>query len=519
MERGSRAMSALAGVAAGAMTLGVAEVLAGLLPRTVGTDGTPSPLLAVADSVVDRTPPWLKDFAIQAFGTADKAALFVGMALVLTAVCAGIGLLARRRLVAGLVVLGLVGAVGVAAVLSRPQASVSDGVPTVLGVVVGLVVLRRLGRLSRDVPAPQPAPQVLMPGEVSRRAVLVRGGALTVLGVLGIVVGRMVSGAGELVRAARDAFVLPRVAAPVVVPAGADQGVPGQTRYRTANDDFYRIDTALVVPQVDPATWRLRMHGLVEREVEIDMAELLAQPMVEALVTLTCVSNNVGGDLVGNAVWTGWPLRELLALAGPLPEADMVLSTSADGWTAGTPLEVLTDDRSSLLAVGMNGQPLPPEHGFPVRMVVPGLYGYVSATKWVVDLEVTRFADDQGYWTPRGWSERGPIKTASRIDVPRGGQIDTGQTVVAGVAWAQHRGISAVEVRVDDGEWQQATLAAEPTVDSWRMWRLDWDAPPGRHVITVRAVDGDGETQTEQTAPPAPDGSSGWHSVEVEVAS
>src|SRR5699024_3196722 len=211
-------------------------------------------------------------------------------------------------------------------------------------------------------------------------------------------------------------------------------------------------------------------------------------------------------------------VRELLARAGPLPEADMVLSTSADGWTAGTPLEVLTDDRDALLAVGMNGEPLPPQHGFPVRMVVPGLYGYVSATKWLVDLEVTRFADDQGYWTPRGWSARGPIKTASRIDVP-GESVDAGPTVVAGVAWAQHRGISAVEVRVDDGPWQPATLAAEPTVDAWRMWHLDWDAPPGRHVLTVRATDGDGEVQTAQTAPPAPDGSSGWHSVEVEVAS
>ncbi|MCM3662197.1 molybdopterin-dependent oxidoreductase [Georgenia satyanarayanai] len=509
--RRSRGAAALAGLVAGAVTLGAAELLAGLLSRATTVTGTPSPLLAVADAFVDLTPPWLKDVAVATFGTADKTALFVGMALVLLAACAGIGLLARRSLAAGLVTFALVGLTGVAAVLSRPGATASDALPTVAGVVVGALVL---AWFNRDVTT---TTEIGMPGDLTRRSVLVGGGSLAVLGVLGIVAGRVLSGAGEAVRAARDAFVVPRVAAPVTVPAAADQGVPGQTTYRTPNDDFYRIDTALTVPQVDPATWRLRVHGMVEQEVEIDMAELLDQPMVEALVTLACVSNYVGGNLAGNAVWTGWPVRELLARARPLPEADMVLSTSADGWTAGTPIEALTDERSSLLAVGMNGEPLPPQHGFPVRMVVPGLYGYVSATKWVVDLEVTSFAKDEGYWTPRGWSERGPIKTASRIDVPRRGPIDAGRTVVAGVAWAQHRGISAVEVRVDDGEWRPATLAAEPTVDSWRMWMLEWDAEPGEHTLTVRATDGDGEVQTERLAPPAPDGASGWHSVDVEV--
>ena len=511
MGRASQGAAALAGIAAGAVTLGVAEVVAGILTRTVGTDGTPSPLLAVGGAIVDLTPAWLKDAAVETFGTADKLALGVAMAVVLTAVCVGIGLLGRRRLALASVVFVAVGVVGAAAVVTRPGALTTDAAATVAGVVVGLLVLRRLLRVEAAVERTE------LPGELTRRSVLVQGGALTVLGLLGILAGRAVSSAGELVRAAREAFVVPRVAAPVMVPAGAEQGVPGQTSYLSPADSFYRIDTALSVPQVDPETWRLRVHGLVEREVEIDMAELLAQPMVEALITLACVSNTVGGDLVGNALWTGWPLRELLLRAGPLPGADMVLSTSADGWTAGTPLQALTDGRSSLLAVGMNGEPLPADHGFPVRMVVPGLYGYVSATKWVVDLEVTRFADAEGYWTPRGWSARGPVKTASRIDVPSGGRIDAGTTVVAGVAWAQHRGIDAVEVRVDDGPWQAATLAEEPSVDAWRMWRLDWDAPPGRHTITVRAVDGDGEVQTEESAPPAPNGSSGWHEVEVDV--
>lgn len=506
----SRGAAALSGLAAGAVTLGVAELLAGLLTRLTTVEGTPSPLLAVANAFVDLTPPWLKDFAVDTFGTADKTALFVGMGLVLLAACAAIGLLARWLLAAGLVTFTLVGMVGVAAVLSRPGAAPTDILPTVAGVVVGALVLAWFNRDATT------TAEVEMPGDLTRRSVLVGGGALAVVGVLGIVAGRVLSGAGEAVRAARDAFVVPRVAAPVTIPAAADPGVPGQTPYRTPNDDFYRIDTALTVPQVDPATWRLRVHGMVEQEVEIDMAELLDQPMVEALVTLACVSNYVGGNLAGNAVWTGWPVRELLARARPHPEADMVLSTSADGWTAGTPLEALTDERSSLLAVGMNGEPLPAQHGFPVRMVVPGLYGYVSATKWVVDLEVTSFAKDEGYWTPRGWSERGPIKTASRIDVPSG-EIDAGPTVVAGVAWAQHRGVTAVEVRVDDGEWQPATLAAEPTVDSWRMWMLEWDATPGEHTLTVRATDGNGEVQTERFTSPAPDGATGWHSVGVEV--
>ncbi len=242
--------------------------------------------------------------------------------------------------------------------------------------------------------------------------------------------------------------------------------------------------------------------------------------MVEALVTLTCVSNEVGGNLAGNAVWTGWPVRELLARAGVQEGADMVLSTSADGWTAGTPIEVLTDDRNALLAVWMNGEPLPAQHGFPVRMVVPGLYGYVSATKWVVDLLVTRFDQDQGYWTPRGWSERGPIKTASRIDVPRqGSEVAAGPAVIAGVAWDQHTGIERVEVRVDGQEWQEAELAAEPTVDAWRQWRLRWDAEPGDHTIEVRATNRDGEVQTEERQPPAPNGASGWHTVDVTAVS
>ena len=257
---------------------------------------------------------------------------------------------------------------------------------------------------------------------------------------------------------------------------------------------------------------------MVDHEITIDWATLLTKPMRDALVTLMCVSNEVGGNLTGNAVWTGWPVRELLKIAGPRPDADMVLSTSIDGWTAGTPLSVLTDDRNALLAIEMNGQPLPFEHGFPVRMVVPGLYGYVSATKWVTDLKVTTFAQDQGYWVPRGWSERGPVKTESRIDVPHSGdRVSAGNVAVAGIAWAQHRGIKVVEVRVDNGAWQPARLADEPSIDSWRQWVLPWHAVTGSHTITVRATDTDGVTQTQTQAPPAPDGATGWHTITVSV--
>jgi DMSO/TMAO reductase YedYZ molybdopterin-dependent catalytic subunit len=304
----------------------------------------------------------------------------------------------------------------------------------------------------------------------------------------------------------------------VTVPAGADLKVPGLTPFIVPNGQFYRIDTAFVVPRVDADSWRLRVTGMVDHEVEIDWNALQAKELTEALVTLTCVSNEVGGTLVGNATWTGWPVRELLAMAGPRAGADMVLQTSADGWTCGTPLGALTDDRNALLAIRMNGQPLPFEHGFPVRMVVPGLYGYVSACKWVTELKLTTFAADEGYWTPRGWSAKGPIKTESRIDVPQPfTTVPAGKVAVAGVAWAQHRGISKVEVQVDEGPWQQARLAADASIDSWRQWVLEWDAPRGSHTIRVRATDGTGQVQPETPAPPPPDGASGWHTVSVQV--
>jgi DMSO/TMAO reductase YedYZ molybdopterin-dependent catalytic subunit len=333
-------------------------------------------------------------------------------------------------------------------------------------------------------------------------------------GVLGWVLGQAARGA----EASRADVRLPAPVETGGLPAGVEVGVPGVVPFRVPNVDFYRIDTALVVPRVTAESWHLRIHGMVDREVTLDFAGLTAGPLVERDVTLCCVSNEVGGDLIGNARWLGLPIGPLLKQAGPHPDADMVLSTSIDGFTASTPLPVLTDGRDALLAVAMNGVPLPIEHGFPVRMVVPGLYGYVSATKWVVDLEVTRFDLKQGYWTPRGWSPLGPVKTESRIDVPRdGAQVKAGKVAVAGVAWAQHRGIRAVEVSVDGGPWQPARLGAEASIDTWRQWVFAWDAPAGDHRLSVRATDRTGAVQTQQVSPPAPDGATGWHTIQVNV--
>ncbi|HET8780321.1 MAG TPA: molybdopterin-dependent oxidoreductase, partial [Agromyces sp.] len=274
----------------------------------------------------------------------------------------------------------------------------------------------------------------------------------------------------------------------------------------------------LAVPAVDPSTWSLRIHGMVEREVTITWDELLALPLGESVTTLACVSNEVGGGLIGNAVWLGYPIRELLARAVPSADADMVLSRSVDGFTASTPLPVLEDDRNAILAVGMNGEPLPAEHGFPVRMVVPGLYGYVSATKWVIDLEVTRFDAASAYWTDRGWSERGPIKLSSRIDVPRGGQaLTAGPITVAGVAWHQHVGIERVEVQVDDGPWEPAELAPAISIDTWVQWHYRWNAAAGTHTLRARAIDADGEVQTAKRQGVVLDGATGLHERRVEV--
>ncbi len=496
--------AAVAGVVAGGVTLGVAEVVAALVNPSA------APVLAVGDAFVDLTPGWLKNLAIGLFGTNDKLALLVGTALVVTALAALAGVVARRRRGPGTALVVALGLVAAVAAATRPGASYLDVLPSLVGTFAGVIALGWLLERTNAEPGQR------LP---SRRVFLAASGVAAGTAVVTGASGRLLGGATRDVTAARARLDLPAAAdAARAVPAGTSLDVGGISPWQTPNPDFYRIDTALTVPRVDPAQWRLRVHGLVEEEVEIDFAELLGADLLERWVTLACVSNEVGGDLVGNAKWLGMPVRELLARARPTDGADMVLSTSADGFTASTPLTALTDERDALLAVAMNDEPLPLEHGFPVRMVVPGLYGFVSATKWVVDLEVTTFAERTAYWTDRGWSEKGPIKVASRIDVPGSFErLKPGRVAVAGVAWAQHRGIERVEVSVDGGKWADARLAATVGPDTWRQWVWEWDAIPGQHTLRVRATDADGTTQPEERVDPIPDGATGWHSVVVRV--
>jgi len=504
------------GLAAAAPGVGVAQLLAGLI-----APGS-APLIAVGGAFVDHVPPWLKDAAVSAFGTHDKTVLLCGAALVLAVLSGLAGVLAvRRPQLAEWLVLGL-GALAALAAATRPNASVLWPLPSVGGAVAAVFALRALGRRAAAVIAVDDPARLRRPGTAARparREFIRLAAAVAGAGAFAAGVGWWLGRRVRDVAASRAAVRLPAPAQPEPpLPAGVEVGARGVTPFRVSDADFYRIDTALVVPQVRADDWHLRIHGMVDREVRLDWAALLASPLVERDVTLCCVSNEVGGDLIGNARWLGLPLGPLLRQAGPSPDADMVLSTSADGWTCSTPLAVLTDGRDAMLAIGMNGSPLPVEHGFPVRMVVPGLYGYVSATKWVVDLNVTTFARDQGYWTSRGWSAMGPVKTESRIDVPADGDhLPTGQVAVAGVAWAQHRGIEGVEVRVDDGPWMPARLGAEASVDTWRQWVWTWPATAGRHTLQVRATDGTGATQTGEVRPPPPNGATGWHTIEVVV--
>ncbi|MGI5283368.1 molybdopterin-dependent oxidoreductase [Nonomuraea polychroma] len=542
---------ALAGLVSGGVALGIAQLVAGFVrPEAF-------PVLAVADATVDLSPAPVVEFAKETFGFYDKPVLVGGVLVVLALVAAAIGVLSlRRRLAYGFAGLGVFGVVGALAVVTRPDsAGVMDVLPTAAGVAAGAWTLSWLVRRAAGDRA-QPAgtaggaqtagtagrgAQATDAARATDHGVPSAGGTVSSAGVVpsavdrrrlltGVAGGVVVAGAsaalgwqvGErrTVSAARVSLALPKPTTPAKpIPAGSDLRISGLSPFVTKNQDFYRIDTALIVPQVDPNRWKLRIHGMVDRPIEITYADLLKMPLTEADVTLTCVSNEVGGDLVGNARWLGVRMAEVLRQSGLQANADMLLSTSADGFTCGTPVDVVMDGRDALFAVAMNGEVLPVDHGFPVRQVVPGLYGYVSATKWVVDIKVTRFDRDQAYWTPRGWSAMGPIKTQSRIDVPRqGDSLKAGRTTIAGVAWAQHTGIDAVEVRVDRGDWREARLAQVPGPDTWRQWSLDWNATPGQHTIQVRATDASGYTQTEQQAPPAPDGATGWHTISVRVA-
>jgi DMSO/TMAO reductase YedYZ molybdopterin-dependent catalytic subunit len=506
---GDKQLRALSGIAAAAVALGVAQLVA--VPFGPPADA----LNAVGSAVIDLAPGPVKEWAIQTFGTADKLFLSVTVVAVIIAIAAGAGTRERRRAPVGSIAVIVAGIVGCAAIISRSGTTAVDVLPTIIGICCGVAVLRLL---TARLPAREPNPTIEV-ADRGRRLWLVGFGLLG-LGVVSAAAGGVLTRRVHSVAGDRKAFAVPAAilrAAPI--PDGVQPHDVALPSFITPNGDFYRIDTALLVPQVSRTDWRLKIHGMVDREITYSFDDLRSFELVEKVITLTCVSNPVGGNLISNAAWTGYRVRDLLAAAGIHPDADMVLSTSIDGFTAGTPVEALTDGRDSLLAITMNGEPLPINHGYPARLVVPGLYGYVSATKWVVDLELTRFDRAQAYWTQLGWSAQAPIKTESRIDVPHNGaQMPAGPMTFGGVAWAQRRGIRAVEVRIDDADWRPAVLGASYSNDTWRLWSYRWDATAGPHKITVRATDNTGAMQTREEADVIPDGATGWHSVSFRVS-
>ncbi len=481
-----------------------------------------TPVQSVAEVVIAVTPGSAAEFLIGLVGSNDKPILIATITISILALGALAGVLSvRSRLVGNLVLLGM-GLVALLAAMSRPGFTSVDVLPLAAGVATWLVVLALLvDRVPVGGPASaardeDPADPAGSSTSASRRFLLIAGAATAVSLVIGAS-SRLFGRTRQAVESSRRLLRLPVTRGKV--PADAEVGLDGTTPWRVPNDEFYRIDTALVLPAIDPNEWELRIHGMVDQEIRITYDDLMARDLTEAWVTLCCVSNPVGGDLIGNAWWSGVRIADLLAEAGVSPDADAVKQTSEDGWTCGTPIQALTDDRNALLALSMNGEPLPVEHGFPVRMVVPGLYGYVSATKWVVDLEVTRFDDFKAFWTDRGWSAKGPVKTQSRVEVPRNGsEVRAGQVRVGGQAWAQHTGVDGVEVRLDGQAWAPAELGGVPDDDTWVQWAATLEVEPGEHTLAVRATDKSGYTQTAAITDVVPDGATGWHTIDFSAS-
>lgn len=524
--------AALSGVISGLVFLATAELFALIFARSA------SPILAVGGFVIDIVPQPFKEFAIATFGEYDKIALLAGLGLAVVIASAIAGILQLLRPPLGVIALVVAGALSTAAIVTRAGVTALAFLPPVLGTIAGsiliVLLIRRLqtwkaaaatgqdatsqDATGQDATSQDAAEQT--PKALGRRQFFLLAGIAGVSAVIVGIASRTVSMTVASVANIRDALKLPSPKSTVAVPKGAELDIPGLSTLFTPNKDFYRVDTALTVPTIDPSTWRLVIDGMVDQRVEMTFQDILDMGLDEYVITLTCVSNEVGGELVGNAKWLGVPLRDVLKKAGVKSGADMVLSKSVDGYTASTPLSALTDDDlDAILAVGMNGEPLPLEHGFPVRMVVPGLYGYVSATKWLTELKVTTFDKDEAYWTPRGYSAEAPIKFASRVDTPKVGEaVEAGRIPIAGVAWAQSVGIERVEVRIDEGDWVPATLSAPINEDTWVQWFLEWDATPGTHYVAVRAINKNGDLQIEERAPIAPNGSSGWQRSLIRVS-
>ncbi len=486
----------IVGALAAASSLAASELAAGLFPAL------PSLVSGVATAVIDVVPAPVKDTVIALFGTADKVVLGVGIVVVVLGLGAAVvPRVAGSARAAVFVAFGILGAWAAArSPLAAPvPAIVNGGLAAGAGIVTGRWLATATPGVGPD-------------GE--RRRFLRMAGMVAAGAVVAGVVGTVLS---DRVRP-RAVGLLPEPAEVAAAPP-PELPVVGISPLVTPNNDFFRIDTVpFFPPRVDVEEWTLRVTGLVESEMRLTYAEVAELPLIERHITLSCVSNEVGGDLVGTARWLGYPLADLLDRAGVMSEATQVVARSVDGFTVGFPVEALYDGREALVAIGMNGEPLPAEHGYPARLVVSGLYGYVSATKWLAEIELTTWDAFDAYWVRRGWSKEAPVKTQSRIDTPRHGErIEPGRRSIAGVAWAPNRGVGRVEVRVDGHPWQQAELSEPMSVDAWRQWRISWDAAPGTHTIEVRATDGDGETQTDKKLPPAPNGATGYHAVTVEV--
>jgi DMSO/TMAO reductase YedYZ molybdopterin-dependent catalytic subunit len=510
-EKLARWVVMLIGVLSVAAALAVGHLVAGII------DPDASPFVAVGNSVRDLSPPAVTEFAISDLGDLKKPLLFGGLGATLLVIAMVAGLVSRRRAWPGVALAAVIGLVGLAAVVSQYNVEPLGVLAPVSSLVVGVGVFGWLHRLA----GPPDLRSTGQPTEASRRTFLLTSAGVAVgAGVLG--------GGGQLLAGRLDVetsranvgALTPSIPAPPV-PRGADFASIGTPRFITSNREFYRVDTALLgVPRVRAEDWVLRVHGMVDQARTFTFTDIRERDLVERTITMTCVSNQVGGGYISTANFIGVPLRDLLDEAGVRPGSDQLFSTSVDGWTAGTPVEAVMDrGRGALLAIGMNGEPLPAEHGFPARLVVPGLYGFVSATKWVTDLELTTFDAKQSYWLKRDWAREAPIKTQSRIDVPGGfATVPPGVVTIAGISWAQHVGIDKVEVRVDGGEWRPATLATEVNKQTWRMWRVDVELGSGNHTAEVRATDRNGRTQTEERAAPIPDGASGWHSSQFTVS-
>lgn len=501
-------------------------VVAGALAVTIGmlfaaiTDVV-SPIDAVGSEFIDRCPTWLREWAIETFGTDDKLVLRIGIVTVLALTALGLGIASRRIRWAGAVGVSAFGVIGALAAAHRPDQSAGAGVPSILGAIVGAIVMTRL-----TAPRPIPVPGGTLAGDAAarRRFLVTSGGTAVAAAAVGF-------GAKVIEDRRLDDFAA-RSRTPLPEPTQLDPApsIPSTTvieepdsdigtlsPFITPNSDFYRIDTVLRFPRVETKDWTLTIGGMVDRPRTINWDELMAMPQVERVITLTCVSNEVGGNLVGNALWRGVLLRDILAPVGVQPGAEQIMSSSEDGWNCGFPVAAAFDGRDAMVAFGMNGEPLPLDHGFPARLVVPGLYGYVSATKWLRKINLTTWAE-KGYWVYQGWAQQAPIKTQSRIDVPRtGARVAAGAFRAAGVAWAQHHGIERVQVRVDDGEWIEATLGDDVSDDAWRQWWVDLELGVGEYVLEVRATDKTGYTQLEERSSVAPDGATGYHARRLRI--